>query len=80
MRTASRATTAALADYGRAIEIHSGFALPYINRGEVHLDLGDFEAALADLRRCLELCPDASYRATAEELIARSEAGLAAKK
>ncbi|MBK7203095.1 tetratricopeptide repeat protein [Candidatus Amarolinea dominans] len=72
--------TAALADYGRAIEIHSGFALPYINRGEVHLDLGDFEAALADLRRCLELCPDASYRATAEELIARSEAGLAAKK
>ena len=45
----------ALADYTRAIELNSEFALAYGNRGFVYYDTGDYQGALVDFNKAIEL-------------------------
>ncbi len=72
---------AALADYGRAIELDSSYATAYSNRGLTYADLQRYEAALADYGRAIEL--DLSYasaysnRGSTYAALQRYEAALA---
>jgi tetratricopeptide (TPR) repeat protein len=43
--------------YTEAIELHSGYAEAYDNRGEAYLVKGDFSRALQDLHKAVELKP-----------------------
>lgn len=47
----------ALADYTRAIQMDSTYALAYNNRGKTYTALEHYEQALADLNRAIDLAP-----------------------
>jgi len=47
--------------YGRAIELLPGEAMWYRNRGNTYIEMGDFEAAAADLADAATLQPDHPY-------------------
>ena len=49
---------AALADFGRAIEIDPEFADVHQSLAHVHEKLGDFDAALESAKKAVELNPD----------------------
>ena len=48
----------AIADYTKAIELKSDYALAYYNRGIVHKNLKDYQKAIADYNKTIELKPD----------------------
>ena len=52
-----KALRAALADYGRAIQLQPHSVEAYFGRGRIHHALADYPAALADYQRALELDP-----------------------
>jgi tetratricopeptide (TPR) repeat protein len=64
----------AISDYGEAIARDPGYPYAYRERGKAHRAMGSVELALTDLRRYLELRPNAEDRQTVEEWIAELEA------
>ncbi len=66
----------AIADYTSAIAVKADFAEAYGNRAKAYADLGDWDSALADLRKVVEINPAFKERITplvekVEELKAR---------
>ena len=52
----------ALADFTRSIELENReLHLPYVNRADIYITLGDYEAALADSNAAIEFKPDYAY-------------------
>ncbi len=47
----------AISDYSKAIEISSGFAEAHYNRGCSYYELKEYEEAIADLTRAIQLDP-----------------------
>lgn len=45
----------ALADFSRAIELNSDYAMAYANRGVVYHEMGDYQSALPDFDKAIEL-------------------------
>ena len=76
----SRELDRALVDCNRAIDLGGGVA-GYVNRGNVYDDLGEFELALADYDRAIEIDPGATTayrnRGVAYHLHGGSELALA---
>jgi tetratricopeptide (TPR) repeat protein len=66
----------AIADYSEALVISYDNCAAYWGRGQAYRETGNAEAALADLRRCLEFCPDAQDRDEVQGWIAELEAEL----
>jgi tetratricopeptide (TPR) repeat protein len=50
----------AIADFTRAIELASDFAVAFYNRGRLRLKKGDWDRAIADLKKALKIDPDFS--------------------
>jgi len=70
--------TEALADCNRALELNDSYAKAYLRRGEVRMELGDYEDASRDFNRCHQLDPMLGARERMR--IANQEAKKAAKK
>ena len=56
-------TEEALEEYDIAIDLDQEHLHAYVNRGEMRLEKGEFEGALADLRKAIELDPDGNDEA-----------------
>jgi tetratricopeptide (TPR) repeat protein len=56
-------------DYAAALELDGSLTLTYYNRGLIHYRLGNYQEAIGDLERYLELVPDVEDRAVVEDLI-----------
>ena len=67
---------AGIADMGRALELAPEWPEPYLQRGLFERFHGDQQAALADLRRYVEIAHDAFWRGEAQRQIAMIEAEL----
>ena len=52
----------ALEYFAKAIELDSSYPLTYYNRSNVLHELGDNEAAIADLEKCLEFNPEEDFK------------------
>jgi tetratricopeptide (TPR) repeat protein len=57
-------TGAALEHFGSAISANPAYAFAYYNRARVLAASGRQQEAIADLRQCLQLNPDAQFRIT----------------
>lgn len=68
-----------IADLTRAIALRPDWAEPYLQRGLIQRFHGDQQAALADLRRYLQLGGQPDWRAEAERQIAALEAEQTAR-
>ncbi|MBI3722549.1 tetratricopeptide repeat protein [bacterium] len=65
---------AAIADYGRAIELDPRYAMSFNNRGAALLEKGELARAIADFDRAIELDPRSSLAFT-NRGVARSKKG-----
>jgi tetratricopeptide (TPR) repeat protein len=52
----------ALDYFAEAVRLDPDYPFTYYNRAEMHRELGDVEAAVSDLEKCLELGPDDNLR------------------
>jgi DnaJ family protein C protein 7 len=70
--------TEALADCNKAIELNDDYAKAYLRRGEVRMELGDYDDATRDFNRCDQLDPMLGARERMR--VANQESKKAAKK
>ena len=49
-----------MADYDKAIEIHTNYALAYFNRGNLNLDTKNLTGALSDYTTAIDIKPDSA--------------------
>jgi len=70
----------AIEGFTGAILLRSDYAEAYHGRGIAHTQTGDYDQAIVDFRRYLEVDPDTEHRQTVEEWITALEAELSAKR
>ncbi|WP_124540715.1 tetratricopeptide repeat protein [Piscinibacter terrae] len=69
---------AALTSFAKAESLTPGNPLIYYNRASLHITLGDWVHAIADLKKCLTLQPDPRTRALIEKRLAEVAASSTA--
>ncbi len=59
----------AIADYSKAIELDSSYALAYYNRGIAYYNTGQSDLAIADFNKAIQLSDDPDLIAAAKDRI-----------